>query len=188
MLEAVFSFQGRLNRLQYFLGCLALGMAIGVMAVVLILGFVHSADPEALKQALLPLVLFVLVGLPLFFWISFSLQARRIRDIGWNPLYVIPGWILVGVVDFMLAKAIPALAIGKLHNQTVLGGLINLALSCALLFWPGRAEDDGFSLHDDEAWSQPDEPSPVMTPAPVHSAPAAYGARPAGAGFGRRGL
>ena len=188
MLEAAFSFQGRLNRLQYFLGCMALGLGAGVITVALFLGFIRSGGPDAMAQALIPLGLLVLFGLPLFLWISFSLQTRRIRDIGWNPLYVIPGWILVGVVDLMIARAVPTLALTKLHNQTAVGALINFGLSCALLFWPGRAEDDGYSLPDDRAWSQADEPAPPMTPAPVHSAPTSYGVRPAGGGFGRRGM
>ena len=35
----------------------------------------------------------------LFIWLSFTLHSMRIRDIGWDPVCVIPGWIAVAIID-----------------------------------------------------------------------------------------
>lgn len=201
MFEALFSFRGRINRLRYFLSVLGLGMAAGLLAVVgviMIAGHGDLRDNLGALATLGPLLLLALLILPVFLWISLSLQARRFRDIGWNPLYVIPAWIMADVIDFMLAKAVPALAIGKLHNQTLIGGLIGLVLSSALLFWPGRAGDDP-EAGAETRWPEPSapaerrpaaparSPTPEPRPAPVARAPMA---QPAAirTGFGRRGL
>ena len=103
MLEAVFSFRGRLGRLQYFVGGLALGMAIIVPLVMIgVSMFAHGG--VGAKPPLGLLALFALVAVPLFLWISLSLQARRLRDIGWNPLYVIPAVFAVDLIDQTIAR------------------------------------------------------------------------------------
>ena len=206
MLAAVFGFRGRINRLQYFLGALALGAALVVPLLLIVgsIGLHAAAGPRpGLLASLGGQALFALVAVPLFLWVALSLQARRFRDIGWNPLYVIPGLIAVGVVDALVARAAPAISIGALHNQTPLGLTVSLAAAAALLFWPGKAKDDD----DAEAaawadWPEPDEPT-VLAPAPARAASSAFQsaptirvpapvqprpAAPAGPSFGRRGL
>lgn len=91
MLEAVFMFRGRVNRLQYFfagiLFCLlGAGLwALGILAI----------DPEAEAEGVIPLLVLGIVLL----WIGLSLQAARIRDIGLSPLLVI---LALGVAYFLL--------------------------------------------------------------------------------------
>jgi uncharacterized membrane protein YhaH (DUF805 family) len=199
MLEAVFSFRGRINRLQYFLSCVAFGMALIVFAV-LAVGLV--AAHGGLQGAITATPGLALIGLlavllaPVFLWVSYSLQARRFRDIGWEPLYVIPGWIAIDIVDRLLAKGLPSLAIGSSHDVTPIGGLVNLALVCALLFWPGAANGE-FNPSVGIDWPEPEEPSraapvapvraavPARSPAPVRAAASVVPAAPS---FGRRGL
>ncbi len=185
MLEAVFSFRGRINRVRYFLANLALGMAIVTLAVVAIIslgGLAHAARPTA---ALLPVGLLLLVAAPVSMWISFSLQARRFRDIGWDPVLMIPGWLGVMFIDALVARGVPALSLGLVH-QTLFGVLANLAMLCILWFWPGRG-DDGPS---DAIWSERPAPQPqrrpqTQTPVMPASAPRAAAGAPR---FGQRGL
>ncbi len=192
MLEMAFSFHGRINRLQYFLRSLGFGMAIGVFVVV-----AAVAAYSGLRQGaggLMLILLMVLLAIPVIvamFWISFSLQARRFRDMGWNPLYVIPGWIAFDTLDALVVRLNPALSVlpNAPHvHQSLLGGLVNLVLGGCLLFWPGRAEDDG---------SQPAAtPRPPKAPREPRQAAAARVAAPARVAwdgtprttFGRRGI
>lgn len=46
-------------------------------------------------------------------WVSLALQAKRFRDIGWNPLDVIPGWLAVSVVDLLVAVSVPTPGAGR---------------------------------------------------------------------------
>ena len=88
MFEIAFSFRGRLGRLPFFLGSLALGVAAVVGLVALAAGVGVAAKRHEwgavvlLCVALLPLAV---AGL----WCSLSLHVRRIRDIGWDPAVVI---------------------------------------------------------------------------------------------------
>jgi uncharacterized membrane protein YhaH (DUF805 family) len=186
MLEALFSFRGRINRLQYFGWGLALAGAMAVLAIPLVVLMIgaHVAGAPAVG-------LIALIVAPPFLWASFALQAKRFRDIGWNPVYVIPAWIAIDAVDLLVAKTAPMLAVGALHTHTLIGVLANLILGGSLLFWPGRA-DDGAPTVVDADWSRPPEPAPAVRP--TSSAPAAsvhapvWNAAPQQTGFGRRGL
>src|SRR3984957_21208121 len=76
---------------------------------------------------------------------TFSLQSMRVRDIGWDPVCVIPAWIAILIVDKVVAGKLPLWALGPEHEGTVVGGLINLILFLALMFWPsGDCESSSF--------------------------------------------
>jgi hypothetical protein len=93
----------------------------------------------------------------LFAVISFTLQSMRIRDIGWDPVCVVPTWIAIMVVDFAVAHKFPGLSLGPEHRGTAVGGLLNLVMFLALLFWPSGDYNDsapGFS----EPRHRPDPP------------------------------
>ena len=199
MLDSMFSFRGRIGRLQYFLRCLGLGGGVGAAAVLVMVVLVAARGPASLASALLPAGLLMLIAVPVFCWISFSLQARRIRDIGWSPVYVIPAWIAIGVIDQLVALSAPALGVGLLHRQTMVGILINLGLAGCLLFWPSRA-DDGAEPAEPVDWGDPGPPAPataydaplrpaalVSEASPRPAAPA-WNAAPVRPSFGRRGL
>ena len=47
-----------------------------------------------------------------------------------------PTWIAIGIVDHLVATKFPALSFDPLHSGTVVGGLLNLGMWLALLFWP----------------------------------------------------
>jgi len=188
MLEAVFGFGGRVNRLQYFAGVLALCAAL-VLPMLMIVGFVAGAH-GAVGSGLLVTSLVLLLAIPAAIWVSLSLQARRIRDIGWNPLYVLPPLLLIGVADRLVAQAIPALSIGPRYHQTAVGLLISLAAAGCLLFWPGKSDDSA----EDAAWvdwpepDSPPPPAPAAAPPPM-ATPGPYArATPGAPTFGRRGL
>jgi len=83
----------------------------------------------------------VVIAIILFTVVSLQLQCMRIRDIGWDPVCVMPGWFVVMIFDKILATKFPALALTHDHTGTVVGALVNLGLGLALMFWPsGNAE------------------------------------------------
>jgi len=67
---------------------------------------------------------------------SFSLQCMRIRDIGWDPVCVIPTWIAILVLDHLVASKFPAFALDAHHNSTIVSGLLNFGMVLVLMFWP----------------------------------------------------
>ena len=123
---------------------------------------------------------FVLAGLVVL-WFSLSLYVRRIRDIGWDPVVVIGGWIVGNLADAVLAGLVPRLPVGAAHHPTVIGGIANPVLSLALLFRPGHDGPD----HDAGAAPPRGSRAAFAPPPPVATA-APHPARQR-TEFGRRG-
>ena len=124
-----------------------------------------------------------LVAALFYGWLTITLQSMRIRDIGWDPVCVMPAWIAAAIVDGLVAAKFPAISLANEHG-TIVGALINVSLILALLFCPSGAQDSPAPTSDE----------PVRTPdppphRPVADPPAAPRiSRPATSGFGRRGL
>jgi uncharacterized membrane protein YhaH (DUF805 family) len=87
-------------------------------------------------------------------WVSLALQTKRFRDMGWNPLYAILGWIAANALDRIVVALMPSLAFGH-QKQSVVGLLINVAMFGCLLFWPGTEFDAG---HGNDEREQPISP------------------------------
>jgi uncharacterized membrane protein YhaH (DUF805 family) len=189
MFSAVFSFHGRLNRIQYFLGSWGLGTVMIVLVVVLLasvgaMSGGRTPGPAALMQLGVTALLALLVIAPIYFWISFSLQARRFRDIGWEPVFIIPAWIGAGIVDRLAVMGAPQIAVIEGSGVSWFGLLLNLGLAGCLLFWPGKPLFDVAAVFDDvPPPAQPSHLTATAAPAMARAQPLA-----APAGFGRRGL
>jgi uncharacterized membrane protein YhaH (DUF805 family) len=179
MLGFVFGFNARLGRLHYFLATIGLAVLMTFICFVIAgLVYRHHSGASLSRADLMgwPTV----TAMVFFAWMSFTLQSMRIRDIGWDPVCVIPVWIAILVVDMLVAAKIPAWSLGPEHHGTVVGALFNVALFLALLFWPsGDYEDPTF----DAAPRRPEAPSRGDGAAAVAAARIARGA---GSGFGRR--
>ena len=180
MFEGAFSFGGRIGRLSFFLQGLAMVPAAGIAAAALAF-LVYPARRDGLGLAFF-IGCAALLGL-VAAWYSLSLHVRRIRDIGWDPVVVIVGWIALAVGDPVVAHLVPSLAAGGHHPGTWVGAILNLALSAALLLWPGHDGPDA-----------PLDTGPRMTRVEALGYSSSQGAAPVAArprrpqGFGRRGL
>ncbi len=179
MFEGAFSLRGRIGRVRFLLNSLALAFGSAALALGLALLVLPARNTGV---GAIAFGLCLLLTAPVFLWFTLSLHARRLRDIGLDPLFVIPGWILLEVVDKLVAAKIPVLSLGA-HGGTVVGVVVNLGLTLALLFWPGRG--------DASETPPPPRLSRVASlgyPAPGRSEPGDGRASPRRQGFGRRGL
>ncbi len=183
MLGFLFGFNARLGRLHYFLSSVGLAVVMTLVCFAIAsYALQHSPKGAPLSADLITWP--VLIAIIVFLWVTFTLQSMRIRDIGWDPVCVIPMWFTIMIVDKVVAGKIPAWSVGTGHHQTVVGALVNLGLLLALAFWPSgpaSGSTPGFG----ETRPRRDEPPADRSGAP--SVPAARMARVAGAEFGRRG-
>jgi uncharacterized membrane protein YhaH (DUF805 family) len=196
MLGYLFLFYGRMGRLQYALWAwifvpLIFSLVIVVEGFILAFGFNLHADD--LKTAM-----FALVALPIFLlmWMELSLQAVRIRDIGWRPSRVVPAIVVFSLVSSAVAWAVPALG-GDTGLITIAASVINLLCTLVLLFTPTDGQEmvpfiiPGLSLPGvNLGFFRAKRSLPAAEPNPRPPAPASP--RPAyprdKVTFGRRGL
>src|SRR5450432_2422977 len=144
MLGFLFGFNARLGRLHYFLSTIALAVVMTAVCFVIV-GYAIQSTPRGMDPSAGLVAWPVIVAVLVFLWITFTLQSMRIRDIGWDPVCVIPMWIAIVVVDGLVAGKIPAWSLGPEHHGTIVGLLFNAALFLALMFWPsGDYEDPTF--------------------------------------------
>ncbi len=136
MLGYMFGFNARLGRLRYVLASLGLGFTIVVLVVMAIAAAV--AVP-ALAEAATRWSIVLAVGL--FLWANTMLQAMRLRDIGWDPVCVLPAWFATMALDYVVATRFPEYALTPSHAGTIVGVLINLGMCIALLFFPTGGDD-----------------------------------------------
>ena len=152
MLGFIFGLNARLGRLQYFLSILGLAVVLtGICFLMARESFDAAANGFAPSIDLIkgPAVI---VGI-VFMLGTLTLQAMRFRDIGWDPVCMIPGWFVVLLIDMVVAKKFPGLSLGAGHHGTAVGALIYLGLLLALFFWP--------SAHDEEQMPTLNEPRRV---------------------------
>ena len=136
MLGFLFGFNARLGRVHYFLATIALAIVMTGICFA-IATYVMQFTPRDLLSPASLMTWPTIAAIVFFVWTTFTLQSMRIRDIGWDPVCVVPAWIAIAMVDKVVAGKIPAWSIGQDHNGTVVGALVNLGLFLALLFWPG---------------------------------------------------
>ena len=179
MLGFLFGFNARLGRLHFFLATIAAAVLMTVIAFAIARHALQSA-PKGMTPSLTSWQ--VITAAILFIWLSFTLHSMRIRDIGWDPVCVIPGWIAVAIIDGLVAGKIPAIALGHQQPGTIVGALVNLALFLALLFWPS-SEHDHSAPTSAGSFRMPDLPS--RSPA---AATASRVARVANGEFGPRAV
>ncbi len=177
MLGFLFGFNARLGRMHFFLSTIGLAVAMTAGFFVIAMSAVQHA-PAGTEPSIEFATWPVIIAIVFFVWITFTLQSMRIRDIGWDPVCVIPAWIALLVVDKVVAGKIPAWSLGHEHHGTIVGSLINFALFLALTFWPS-----GDYQGPTETPRTPDRPSPKPK---ANSVAAARIARATGTGFGRR--
>ncbi len=181
MIEALFLFGGRLNRLQYFLAGLVINLIGGGILFMAIMNVISGGGIAILAMT-------GVIGL-VFLWTSLSMQAARIRDIGLSPLFTIVGFAIVYGIAHAAKTAMEGTNLGALFGYLTIG--LQIVASFCLLLMPG----DSFAASDPTlpfdnrtiSGSQYNPPLDQTTArAKPATAPMAQGyAKPT---FGRRGM
>jgi hypothetical protein len=120
----------------------------------------------------------MLIAVGFYVVATLTLQSMRFRDIGWDPVCVIPAWIALLAVDKLVAAKIPAWSLGEGHHATIVGALVNFGLLLALTFWPSGGYS-GPTYAPQAPDAPPSRPS-------ANSVAETRIARAAGTQFGRR--
>jgi uncharacterized membrane protein YhaH (DUF805 family) len=133
MLGLLFGLNTRIGRLHFFFSTIVLAVVMTAISFGIAMSAYPGAQtPLSLAEIRWPLIVVaVLFGL-----ITVTLQSMRIRDIGWDPVCVIPGWFALLIIDGLVATKFPAWSIGSDHHATAVGALVNLGLMLALTFCP----------------------------------------------------
>jgi uncharacterized membrane protein YhaH (DUF805 family) len=155
MLGFVFGLNARLGRLHFFLATVALAIVMTAICFAIAMAVLRTTSPSMIRPEDL-MKNWAIIGAIVFFGLAtFTLQSMRIRDIGWDPVCVIPAWFALMIVDHVVAGRFPAWAIGQEHQGTIVGGLVNLGLMLALTFGPS-ADSEG-------SYRSPGQPSRSAT-------------------------
>jgi uncharacterized membrane protein YhaH (DUF805 family) len=173
VLSFLFGFNARLGRLHYFLA--SIGLAI--VATIVFLGLIFAAYGAGAQPGIVRWLIILFVAIVL--WANAMLLSMRFRDIGWDPVCVVPIWIASMIVDAVVAMKVPEWSLTAAHTSTVVGASINFGLSLALMFWPsGDAPDDDHGGRTDYAPRSTGRGAPTSSEARI--------ARVSGGEFGRR--
>lgn len=138
MLDLVFGLNTRLGRLHFFLATLVLAVVMTAICWVVAISVLRNVNPASFRPEDLLKSSGMIAAMVVFALATVTLYSMRFRDIGWDPVCVVPAWIALMIVDYVVALKFPHLAIGQEHTGTIVGGIVNLVLTLALLFWPGR--------------------------------------------------
>jgi uncharacterized membrane protein YhaH (DUF805 family) len=137
VLDLVFGFNTRLGRLKFFLATLALAVVMTAICFVVATSALRNVNPANVRPDDLLKSSGMIAAMVFFALATITLYSMRFRDIGWDPVCVVPAWIALMIVDYVVAMKFPHLAMGQEHTGTVVGSIVYLVLTLALLFWPG---------------------------------------------------
>ena len=165
MLGFVFGLNARLGRLHYFLATIVLAVVMTGLCFLVVFSLFATGARGA--QPTFEMVKGPAIGLgALFGVVTLTLQSMRVRDIGWDPVCVIPTWIAILAVDFAVARKFPGLSLGPEHYGTAVGGLFNLVMTLVLLFWPSGDHDGSMpDIRGSQHWPDPSPRVGRTTPA-----------------------
>ncbi len=144
MLGFLFGLNARLGRLHFFLASIVLAVLMTAICFAIAMAVIGNTSPSLIRPEELVTNRAMIAAMVFFGLVTVTLQSMRIRDIGWDPVCVVPAWIALMVVDHVVAGRFPAWAIGQEHQGTVVGALVNLVLMLALTFRPS-ADSEGSS-------------------------------------------
>ena len=131
-------FEGRISRLGYFwravaavIGIVALALGGGAAALSLIRPLGLGDYEEASRWLAITVLLLVL-------WSSFALASRRLRDMGAEPVHILPLFAALWVVNTVLLEPLSRMHPGGFGILEGSWALLQTAAAIPLLLWPGR--------------------------------------------------
>jgi uncharacterized membrane protein YhaH (DUF805 family) len=137
-ISELLGFEGRISRLGYFwrsvavvigIVALALGGAAAASSLVRPLGL---GDYEEASRWLATTVLLLVL------WSSFALASRRLRDMGAEPVHILPLFAALWVVNTVLLEPLSRMHPGGFGILEGSWAVLQTAAAIPLLFWPSR--------------------------------------------------
>lgn len=182
LFSLLFSFNGRINRLQWWLGSLGVAFVVILTTVMVLVSMATSAGPieksnAGAAQFLATIASAALVILPVWLigaWCSLALQAKRFHDRGrtgyWTMLPMLPaGMSMSAVMGSIATGAAPdAFAVS---GPVLLSWAINLWFFVELGCLPGKPEANKYG----DPPGAPRSNAPSNSPAPRAAAPSMPG-------------
>lgn len=131
-------FEGRISRLGYFWRCIA--VVTGIVALALgggaaALSLIRPLGLGDYEEASRWLAITVLL---LALWSSFALASRRLRDMGAEPVHILPLFAALWVVNTVLLEPLSQAHPGGFGILEGSWAVLQSAAAFPLLFWPGR--------------------------------------------------
>ncbi len=200
MVDLLFSFNGRINRAQYWSAGIAVGFVavLVVAALFLMTGLSWGSSQEEMVRAAMGFLLALVPVFGMLIWINTALQVKRFHDRGQSGFWALLPWGVNALIGFGLVFLIP------------ISWLIGLALLVHLGFLPGVEGENRFGPPPGSPGAYtPKAPRPAgastmlgaeaameralaeqklraNAPAPARPAPTARAAAPSQPSFGRR--
>jgi hypothetical protein len=94
MLGFLFGFNARLSRMRYCLGIIGLAVVSTAVSFA-IAGYLFQSSRNGMPPSAGLMTGPMIAAGVVHAWVAFTLQSIRIRDIGWDPVCVIPTWIAI---------------------------------------------------------------------------------------------
>lgn len=133
MLGNLFLFSGRIGRFQYFLWRIILVPVLTALALRMLAAPASGSSLDSGDGAILLLV----YGLS--FWTEFSLEAARIRDIGWRPGLTILGLLVINGVILAIDFCFPVWS-AQTHFFGIFYTLFNAFVAGLFLLMPSAGD------------------------------------------------
>lgn len=149
LISLLFGFSGRINRVQYWLGCVIAGVGGAMLFFMLaIMTMPQGGVPKGELEALHALSsMGVAIGMPfiLMIWSGSALQTKRLHDRGRSGLWalapIVPlTMILVSIVSVVATGGHPEQALGSMMLWVVLLQVVNLVMFVEVGCMAGKAE------------------------------------------------
>ena len=135
----LFSFEGRVGRLGYlcrFIAVLVLILALALEGSVALTRLVRPLGLGNYEEASRSLTIVVAL---LALWSSLALAARRLRDMGAEPVHILPLFVALWVVNAVLVEPLSRLRPDTFGLLETSWAALHAAAAIPLLLWPGRS-------------------------------------------------
>ncbi len=127
MLDFIFGFNARMGRLAYFGVSVAVGIGAWIVFTILLMTGLHPMMTAKTATFAHIQTWPMMVAFIKFTAVIFLLHCMRVRDIGWDPVCVIPLWIAAILIDCAVATYFPEWAIRpERFSGTIAGALLKI--------------------------------------------------------------
>lgn len=135
MQHVFLGFRLRMGRLAFLLSLfgtsvVTLTFVLGIFK--LISEFAGGGNRASLSMG----VLVILV--PLITVVLCNICGMRARDIGWDPTVVVPLWVLLTLIDYMVSVLVPELAVPNKPLGTWIGRILEAVFLLVLVLHPSK--------------------------------------------------